>query len=732
MRTANPLEHRLRVTAALLIGPAVTVGIIRPDCIANAATAATARAELVQLPMRFEPNQGQTDPRVQFVSRGSGYALFLTKDEAVLALRADSPSVQSPRMRHVAYAKPSDKASAGAVFRIKLRDANPNPRIAGLEPMASRSNYFTGSDPKQWRTGVANYAEVAYRDVYPGIDLVYHGNGQQLEYDFVVAPGTDPQRIRLSIAGADQLLIGHDGQLHIRAGASEIVEHAPVAYQQIGDTRHPVESSFVRGPDNTIGFQVASYDQHLPLTIDPTLVYSTYLGSGNVIAYAIAVDSSNHAYVTGLTSATDFPTTTGALQTTGSKGPEDGFVSELNASGTALVYSTYLGGSGFSSTVAYGIAVDSTHDAYVAGLTEATDFPTTPGALQTVFGGGTQNAFIAKLNSTGSALIYSTYLGGSRNAEARALVLDSANNAYITGDAGSDLPVTAGAFQTTCTVFGRADGGVFVSKLNDTGSALVYSTHLCGAVNEDSNGIALDSAANAYVTGLAGSGFPTTGGALKTTFTNHYAWIGFVSKLNSTGTALVYSTYLGGSTGNDAGLAIKVDAANHAYVTGYASSTDFPVTPGAYQTTLRGSQNAFVSKLNTTGSALVYSTYLGGSTLDSSAGIALDSSNNAYVAGATESSDFPVTSGALQATYGGGTADAFVTKLNSYGKALLYSSFLGGSGEDSAWALTLDSSHNIHLTGNTTSLDFPITAGAFQTTGNIYQDAFISKVRTSP
>jgi hypothetical protein len=595
---------------------------------------------------------------------------------------------------------------------MKLVGANPNPKIVGMDELPGKSNYFIGNDPTNWRTNVPNYTKVKYANVYSGVDLVYYGNQGQLEYDFVLQPGADPHRIALDVGAglalperapqAAPLQVNAAGDLVVGTDGGEVVFHKPVVYQpatfyeprtknQEPTTKNHeprttnkelVEGKYtVKG--NHITFDVANYDKTRPLVIDPVLAYSTYLGgSGNDGAFAIAVDTSGNAYVTGFTDSSDFPTTPGALQTTFG-GVTDAFVSKLNAAGSALVYSTYLGGSGKEmgfGDVGYGIAVDVSGNAYVTGRTASSDFPITPGAFQTT--NRRTDAFVSKLNPDGSSLLYSTYLGGSSEDLGLGIAVDASGSTYVTGSAESrDFPTTSGAFQTTSRGFTDA----FVSKLNAAGSALVYSTYLGGDGSDGGNAIAVDASGNAYVTGGTGSSnFPTTPGAFQTTGRNFDA---FVTKLNVRGSAPLYSTYLGGSD-NDQGSGIAVDASGNAFVTGYTVSSDFPTTPGTFQTTFGGDWDVFVSKMNATGSTLLYSTYMGGSNLDYPGGIAVDASGNAYVTGDTGSSDFPVTTGAFQTTLGG-SSDAFVTKFNATGSALLYSTYLGGSvdegGSGIAW-----------------------------------------------
>jgi hypothetical protein len=498
------------------------------------------------------------------------------------------------------------------------------------------------------------------------------------------------------------------------------------------------------------------------------------------------VDPAGNAYVTGLTSSTDFPVTPGAFQTTNhaaANASVNVFVTKLNPTGTVLVYSTYLGGSGSidAGDIGNAIAVDTAGNVYVAGQTYSTDFPVTPGAFQAINHAAainSANAFVAKLNPTGTALVYSTYVGGSGGQgnytgdKSNAIVVDATGDAYVAGETYSvDFPVTPGAYQTTNSAAAKGDPNAFVTKLNPAGTALIYSTYLGGNGWDTANAITVDTAGNAYVAGETFStDFPVTSGAYQTTnnaAANERA-NAFITKLNPAGIALVYSTYLGGSSG-DIGSAIAVDTAGNVYVAGRASSTDFPVTQGAFQTTNHATayelSNAFVTKLNPTGTALVYSTYLGGSggainlslTLvmsggDQASGLAVDSSGNAYVTGSTASADFPVTQGAYQTTnqdqtgcVGGcvGGYNAFITELNSTGSALIYSTYLGGDGinpmdfvgvlefgyGDQASALALDNSGNVYVTGSAVSYDFPLTAGAFQTTVNSrFGNAFVTKL----
>jgi hypothetical protein len=609
----------------------------------------------------FEANLGQTDPAVQFLARSPRYTLFLTPDEAVLSLHRPA----SPQ-----GATDDANAPADAVVRLQLVDSNPDPVPVGVDELPGKSNYFRGEDPAQWRTDIPRFRAVRYSDVYPGIDLVYHDNGPELEYDFVVAPGVDPSSIRLRFAGVDVAQVNAAGELVLQIGREQLRQPRPVVYQDTDHGRVEVLGQYVLGrpaedpPDATgvceVHFAVGAYDPSRPLVIDPTLVYSTYLGGSGDLdrGLAIAADSAGNAYITGSVGSTNFPTA-GPIQPTNA-GSTDAFVTKLNTAGTALVYSTYLGGAG--ADFGTGIAVDGAGNVYVAGSTTSSNFPTVA-ALQPAHGGGFRDAFVAKLNPAGNALIYATYLGGSQDDEAAAIACDTAGNAYVTGYTASANFPTQNALQPT---FGGGPPGsatdVFLAKLNAGGSALVYSTYLGGNGQDLGRGIAVDSAGNAYVTGATSStNFPT---ASPIQAANAGATDAFVAKLNAAGSALVYSTYLGGS-GTDVAFELAVDASGQAFVAGSTASSNFP-TANPLQAANAGGTDAFVAKLNAAGSALFYSTYLGGSNNDEARGIALDGTGLAYIVGFTSSTNFP-TVNPLQPTHGAGVDNAFVAKIANPG-----------------------------------------------------------------
>jgi hypothetical protein len=675
-----------------------------------------------QLPLSFEVNRGQTDERVKFLSRGPGYGLFLTSGEAVLSLSGKRGEGQ-------------ESGRAATVLRMKMSGANSDPQIVGQDELQAKSNYFSGTDPQKWVAGVPTYQKVLYRDLYRGVDLVYYGKGRQLEYDFVVAPRVDPGLIKLKFEGANKLEVNKDGELVLSVAGGEVRQLKPVVYQAIDGERLSVAGNYVLRGGNEVGFQLGSYDRNLPLVIDPVLSYATYLGGNNFDqAYAIAVDTSGNAYVTGTTMSSNFPTTTGAYQTTFNEG--EGFVTKINAAGDALLYSTFIAGAGCN-----GIAVDASGNAYLTGQTGGLNFPITPGAFQTAQWGF--ETFITKLNATGSELVYSSRFGGDFDDFGRDIAVDASGNAYITGWTKCAAPTcafpTVNAFQPN---YGGGNNDAFVTKMNATGTALVYSTYLGGGTvlnttDDWAEGIAVDSTGSAYVTGYTYSqDFPVTPGAYSDTTSDGLDI--FVTKFSPAGSTLVYSAVFGGK-GRDQGMGIALDASRNAYITGITESEDdpfteeydgFPVTPGAYQTT--GSFDAFVTKLNAAGTGLVYSTYLGGTDeVDRAWGIDVDNAGNAYVAGDTKSYNFP-TVNAPQPNYGGGLSDAFAARLNATGTALLYSTFLGGNLSDEARGIAVSANGNAYVTGYSSSFDFPTTANAVQPVngGGLenHDDAFIVKI----
>jgi len=694
------------------------------------------QASFGALPLAFEQNQGQTDPQVDFLTRTNAYTLFLTKHEAVFSLRS-KPSASAVNARgrsaelHADHAKSRDaeKESAEAV-RMHLAGANAESQVTAADRLPGISNYFLGNNPENWHTNVPQYSRVAYKNVYPGVDLAFYGVQSKMEFDFIVAPGSNPARIAFAFSGAENVSTDATGNLVVSSAAGDVVLHKPVAYQLKHGVRQPVEARFVMKADHEVSFDLGSYDRSRELVIDPTVsvAFSTYLG-GNAEddGYGIAFDSSG-TYVTGQTESTNFP---GAV-TANYKGGFDVFVTKLSGNGSTILYSTYVGGTGDDSGNA--LAVDAAGDAFVAGGTRSGNFPVSASAFQKTSGGGLLDAFVFELNPTGTALIYSTYLGGNGDDVATGIAIDT-TGAYVVGSTGStDFP-TQSAKQPALA--GTNNG--FVTKLNTTGSALLYSTYLGAGTGDLATAVAVKSG-QAYVTGqVENPTFLTTTGAFQRMCGKDGTCNGgipdaFVTVYNAAGTAYVYSTFLGGSN-QDEGLGIAVDSAGNAYVTGLTSSSgDFPQKVPLQHTYGGGTTDAFVAEFNPTGTGLVYSTLLGGNQNDVANSIVVDSFGDAYVTGQTGSSNFPLANATQNALAGGN--DAFVSEISPGGIALVFSTYLGGGLSENTNALSTSAlgalavdptGANLYVTGNTLSTDFPTTASPKQSANGGGIDAFVVK-----
>lgn len=680
-----------------------------------------------QSPLSFEINRGQTAKQVRFLSRGHGYNLFLTPREAVLSLRkAASDDLTSTARRY--YGADADRliigpraVSTSSVLRMKLLGANAQPHIEGKEQLAGKSNYLIGSDKTKWRTNVRHFGKVLYSDVYPGIDMVYYGNHRQLEYDFIVAPGADPTCIRLGFDNVKRMEIAGNGDLVLTVGGSRIVQKAPIIYQRINGRQRRIEGRYKMRLSRTrqsgdaaeaheVSFEIGRYNSRLPLIIDPILYYSTYFGGGGSDAgLAIAVDALSNAYVVGQSTSAGMATV-GALQPSVQVG--DAIVAKFNALGQ-LIYSTYLGGNSYDS--ARDVTLDSSGNIYVMGTTESTNFPTS-NAIQPSYAGAdsfTGDTFVAKLAPSGTSLLYSTYLGGSGGDRGYKMAVDRAASVYILGGTSStDFPVH-NALRPTWNgtiVDGIQQQAYFVTKLNAAGSAFVYSTYLPdqpggGHGTFPAGGVAVDSAGNAYVAGRTTfASVPVTSDALKPNLSGQDA---FLLKLNSSGSTYLYATYFGGSNG-DSAEDITIDGNGDVYVTGQTNSDDLPTTPNSAQPSRAGVANSYVVKFHGSDNSIAYCTYLDGTVH----GIAVDTLGRAYITGETRDSEFPQVNG-LQAFNQNKNQiydDAFVTKLDSTGSSIVYSTYLGGSHIDVGAAIAVDLLGSAYVTGYTIPvvLDFPI------------------------
>ena len=667
-----------------------------------------------KLPLGFEENVGQTAQEVRYVSHGAGYELFLTPQEAVLSLRDPATYDLSPlhRFKTLRALHAASRARMMTAVRMRFEGANSAPQISATDRLEKKTNYFIGNNPAKWRTGVASYARVKYADLYPGVDMLFYGNQRRLEYDFVVAPGADPKNIRLKIQGARRVRINARGDVILSIAGGELTLQKPVVYQMLKGERHEITGGYVLTKEHRLTFSVPVYDRGEPLILDPVLNYSTYLGG-------------------------------------------------------SLGVSTIPPGTGIDQ--GFGIAVDAAGNAFVAGTTFSTNFPTT---AANAFNAGplASNAFgavfVTEMNPTGTAEIYSTYLTGSTGDVATALALDSSGKIYVTGQSfSSDFPTTSNAFKQSPNPTNTNVGTSFISKIDPTLSgvaSLVYSSYIGGTSGDFGNGIAADASGNAYVTGItfspAGSGatfnslltFPVLN-AFQAAPTNSAMGNAFLTRIDTTksgNASLIYSTFLGGAGANaatlgfaDQGFGVTVDSSSNAYIVGATSSTDFPTngTLAANQPISPAGNTqgtAFVARIDTTKSgnaSLAYSTYLGGQTQDLGFGIALGPNNVAYVTGTTNSTNFPtMPAGAFQTTNKASGGTAFVTLIDTGvagGASLKYSTYLGGASNDVGGGIRADGAGNAYVVGATGSIGFPITAGALQPNYPGGQsDGFVSKL----
>ena len=615
----------------------------------------------------------------------------------------------------------------GQVLKYVFESANAvEPR--GVEDTGQGSNYFLGRDGPGCYNNVRSYREVFYENLWDGIDQRYIFTAEGPKNEFVLQPGADPTDIQVSIEGHSCLELVN-GELAVGLSDDRIIYDGALSVFYKA-SREPIKAKFTILDGDKYTFDLGSYDRSQTIVIDP-LVYSTYVSGSNwEHGRAVAYDSGGNIYITGQTISNDFPTTTGAYNETYNN-KMDVYVFKLNPSGTTLVYSTYLAGS--DDEWGLGINVDAGGNAYVTGCTKSTDFPITAGAYDESHSSD-YDVFVTKLNSAGSGLVYSTYIGGTGADYGYSLELDSSNYAYITGrTASSTWPTTSGAYDENHN--GMDDA--YVLKLNVTGDKIILSTLVGGLTGERGFDLELDSGKNIFVTGYTDytntNPFPVTSGAFDETHNGGEDMIVF--KLNASFDKLLYSTYIG-SSGTERGMGIEIDSSGYAYVGGWTKNSGFPTTPGANDTTFKGATAAVALKLNTTGTGLVYSTYVCGSGNDDANDIAVDSGGNAFIVGETTSSDFPTTPDAENGTHSGGILDLFLTKVSADGSKLEYSTFRGGGSADYAYAVALDAMGTLYIGGTTSSSNFPTTPGVVQPSWKGSDDAiavkFSFKTQISP
>jgi hypothetical protein len=723
--------------------------------VALTAPAERALSPVGGLPLFFEPIKGEAEQQV-FVARGRNYQFLLAPVDARIVLRKTSTATPFSPLERDQLLSPRPLVTRN--LRMAFLGANTQAAVHGVEQMSGKINYLIGNDPAQWRTDIATFARVQVDAIYPGIDLVYYGNEQRLEYDFTIAPRVNPQAIAIYFTGADKIQITDQGELVLTLGADEIRQPRPELYQISHGVRKAVTGGYRLQDARTVQFAVGEYDKNLPLIIDPLLNYATYFG-GNAgdLALAVKVDkgsTNGFVYIAGETLSTQFafPIPAIAFQRTFGGGTisGDAFVAKFGNYATNLVYMTYLGGSGNDG--ALDLALDTNGNAYVTGFTDSSNFPTANALYPHIAGTADptlhiypSDAFVAELNPSGSGLIYSTYLGGSGADVAGGIAVDPAGSAYVTGYTFSTNFPTRNPLLSGNILAGSND--VFITKIGPGGTPLVYSTYLGGTNADEGEGIAVDAAGFAYVTGFtASTNFPILN-ALQTNI-NHSTnpvsdfkkksvpYDAFVAKLMPSGSRLVYSTYLGG-TNIDAGFRIAADAAGNAYVAGQAGSGDFPDTQHLPHPVNTTNVDAFLTKISSNGIAMMYSAVFGGSNHDVAWGVAVDPPGNAYVIGITASPNFPaIPNVAGMRTFNSGGLDAFVTAFST-NASLLYSSYLGGSTNDYGYAIDVDFAGNAYLAGRTLSANFPVPGpftgvGPFQPFLNSTNDAFLAKILMEP
>jgi len=675
-----------------------------------------------RLPLYFVENKGQFDPEVRFyVKKKLGETIYFTDKGIVFDLVRKRKVPDNSSEVSVKGHQTTNLKAERLVFSLCFKNACKGISIQGFDRQETSINCFIGNDRSKWKAGIPTYKGIIYKDIYKDIDLKIFGNGRGIEYEFIVNPGGNPDDILLCYNGIEELATNGDGELMIRTAFGDLKETRPYIYQEIAGKR-VVDGSFEIRSDTeqpqignfSYGFRVASYNSSCPLIIDPSLVYSTYLGGSSDDAGAgIDVDTSGNIYIIGITLSDDFPTANPFQGTYA--GNQDAFVAKISQSGDILIYCTFIGGSG--EDIGSGIDIDGSGNVYITGKTVSTDFPL-QNPYQGSYGGSNYDAFVTKISSSGSTLMYSTYLGGNSLDSGCGIAVDSSGNAYVSGVTGSGNFHIQNPFQATCA--GAQD--VFITKISPSGNALVYSSYLGGSSGDFGSGTTVDTSGNAYVTGETFStDFPMQN-PFQGTFGGGTA-DAFITKISSSG-SLIYSTYLGGSN-IDAGTAVAVDGSGNAYVTGITWSSDFPLQNPCQGTFGGGITDAFITKVFLSGNAILYSTFLGGNDNDSANGIAVDSLGDVYITGYTSSSDFPVIN-PYQLTLAG-EPDAILAKFDSSGNSIIYSTYLGGEGYDSGREIAIDGSGNAYITGVTRSSDFP-TQSPLQALNAGVSDAFILKL----
>jgi hypothetical protein len=675
----------------------------------------TAIDKLESQPVCFTKNMGQLGDKTLFKAEAGGAAIYFCRDEVAYLFSRNTDKVEevspakiaglSNNLDNVRYNKES------ILIKAQFIGANLDVEVIGEDRLSYNCNYFYGSDQSRWYTDVPNYSVITYRNIWPGIDLRYHGNNLSLKYDFMVNPGADISLIRIRYEGVDNLSISNAGDLQAQTKFGLVSEFIPQIYQIIDGNKISISGQYSLIAPGVFGFAIGEYNSAYPVCIDPELVYSTYLGGTNVDnGFAVAIDASGNAYVTGQTYSYNFPEVNSYQSYYNGT---DIFVSKLSGTGNSLLYSTYLGG--VYDDVGYSIAVDSIGNAYVAGTTQSTNFPTV-NAFDSSFNGGS-DAIVAKLAPAGNSLLYSTYIGGTGTDYCRSMAINNTGNAIVTGFTLShDFPMASAYIDS----FMGGSTDAFISKLSAAGNSLEFSTYFGGNGSDYGFGIGYDNSGNSYISGTTGSLNLPLVDAYQDTLNGYFDV--FIASFNPDGNNLRYSTYLGG-TQSEQSMAMDVDNAGNVYIAGFTASTDFPLANAFDPTYNSDYEDAFVSKLSW-GNSIIYSTYLGGYYEDQAWGISVDGSGCAYATGYTYATDFPVANPFDSAA--NGNADIFVTKFNPSGVSLGYSTYLGALGNEYGRGIAVDNMGNATIVGYSTSSGYP-KVNAYDSTFNGSDDVVVSR-----
>jgi hypothetical protein len=640
-----------------------------------------------KIPLYFIPNQGQVPEEALFYAKAQRYTLWLTKDGLIF----DGTSEQQ-------NSETKGSVTEHDVSRLVFLHASKNPDVMPVDIAEHRVNYFTGRDESKWKTAIPTSKAVLYKNLYKNINLKIYGVEGQIEYDYIVKPGGKVADIKFEYADIKSTRVDKNGNLIIQTELGELRHAKPSCYQTIEGKKFDVKCQFRKKGQNAYGFEVEKFNPNYELAIDPTVIYSTYLGGADwrENAYSIAVDSKGYAYVAGWTASANFPLKKPFQNKI--KGQTDVFICKIKPLGKQLVYSSFLGGSDFD--YAYSVAVDKNGAAYITGTTYSlNDFPL-KNPFQSIFGGSWADAFVCKINPSGSALVFSTFLGGDGHDYGWGIAVDSSFNVYVTGETSSANFPTQNPIQAVHGGYRDA----FVTKINSEGNAFVYSTYLGGSENDNGYAIVLDSSQAVYIAGNTwSSNFPVKN-ALYGTYRGDGDAI--IAKINPAGNDLVYSTYFGG-TGEEEGLGIAVDNTSSVYITGWTSSKDLPLKSAFQKTYGGGLEDGFVTKINANGTGLVFSTYLGGLDMDKGLSIAVNANSNAYVTGHTFSKNFPIKN-SLKPHTAYFEADVFIIQFERNGKKVVYSTLFGGRSDDWGIDICLDSLDQVYVSGITYAWDFPV------------------------